>query len=72
MPGGSARILDEAAPAGSAAVTLLAFRGVSVSNGVASTAMAAIEGLGSFAFYHVPQCILTIPAELPPTTLLGR
>ncbi len=64
--GGSARVLDEAAPAGSAAVTLLAFRGVPVSNGVTAIAMAAIWGLGRFVFHHVPQCIPTTPVEPLP------
>jgi len=64
--GGSARVLDEAAPAGSAAVTLLAFRGVPVSNGVTAIAMAAIRGLGRFVFHHVPQCIPTTPVEPLP------
>jgi hypothetical protein len=65
--GGAARIPNEAAPAGSAAVTLLAFPGVPVSDGVVAIAMAAIGGLDRFVFQYVPQCILTTPVEpLPP------
>src|SRR3954467_10277455 len=68
--GGGARISNEAAPAGSAAVTLFAFPGVPVPNGVACMAMAAIWGLDRFVFHHASQFILTTPVEpLPPGEL---
>ncbi|CAA9452993.1 MAG: Iron(III) dicitrate transport system, periplasmic iron-binding protein FecB, partial [uncultured Rubrobacteraceae bacterium] len=65
--GGSARILDEAAPANSTAVTLLTFGGVPVSDGDATVAMAAIRDVGHFVFHYVPQCILTTPVEPLPS-----
>src|SRR3954451_12043981 len=69
--GGGARISNEAAPAGSAAVTLFAFPGVPVPNGVACMAMAAIWGLDRFVFHHASQFILTTPVEpLPPRITL--
>jgi hypothetical protein len=64
--GGSARIPNEATPAGSAAVTLLSLPGVSVPDGVAASAMAAIRGLDRFVFHHVPQCIPATPVEPLP------
>jgi len=67
--GGGARISNEAAPAGSAAVTLFAFPGVPVPNGVACMAMAAIWGLDRFVFHHASQFILTTPVEPLPINL---
>jgi hypothetical protein len=46
-------ILDEAASAGSAAVTLLAFGGVSMPDGTAAVTMSATGSIGYFVFHHV-------------------
>lgn len=54
--GGAAGVLDEGTTAGPAAETLLALPGVSVSNGVAAAAMAALGSSGYFVFHHAPQC----------------
>ena len=54
--GDTAGVVDEGTSTGSAAVTLLAFSGVPVSNGVSAGAMAALEGWDCFVFHHAPQC----------------
>lgn len=66
LVGCTARVLDEGTSAGAAAVTLLAFPGVSMSNDSGATTMAAIGDLSYFVFHHGRQDKLTTPTEPLP------
>ena len=64
--GGAARVFYKGTIASAATITLLAFSGISVSDGIGATAVAAIGNLGYFVFYHGPQGTLTTSIEPLP------